>query len=52
LITLLSTLVVGDSVFELKQEEAVRQLDSMVIEPQAAIKSIKLIPMGEVTNVV
>ena len=29
-----------------------RQLDSMVIEPQAAIKAIKLIPMGEVTNVV
>ena len=52
LITLLSTLGVGDNVFELKQEEAVRQLDSMVTEPQAAIKAIKLIPMGEVTNVV
>ena len=52
LITLLSTLGVGDSVFELKQEEAVRQLNSMVTEPQAAIKAIKLIPMGEVTNVV
>ena len=52
LITLLSTLGVGDNVFELKQEEAVRQLNSMVTEPQAAIKAIKLIPMGEITNVV
>ncbi|RCV08264.1 hypothetical protein SETIT_1G312100v2 [Setaria italica] len=52
LITLLSTLGVGDSVFESKQEEAVRQLNRMLTEPQAAIEAIKLIPMGEVTNMV
>lgn len=52
LITLLSTLGVGNNVFELKQEEAVRQLDRMVIEPQAAHEAVELMPMGEVTNVV
>ncbi|CAO2040760.1 unnamed protein product [Urochloa humidicola] len=52
LITLLSTLGVRDNIFELKQEEAVQQLNRMVIEPQAAIEAIKLIPMGEVTNIV
>ncbi|OEL35769.1 RNA-dependent RNA polymerase 1 [Dichanthelium oligosanthes] len=52
LITLLSTLGVSDSVFESKQEEAVRQLNRMVTEPQAAIEAIELMPMGEVTNVV
>ncbi|KAF8729529.1 hypothetical protein HU200_017470 [Digitaria exilis] len=52
LITLLSTLGVGDSVFELKQEEVVRQLNRMVNEPQAAIAEIELMSMGEVTNVV
>nr|TKW41465.1 hypothetical protein SEVIR_1G318000v2 [Setaria viridis] len=52
LITLLSTLGVGDSFFESKQEEAVRQLNRMVTEPQAAIEAIKVIPMGEVTNMV
>ncbi|XP_062222084.1 probable RNA-dependent RNA polymerase 1 [Phragmites australis] len=52
LITLLSTLGVRDSVFELKQEEAVRQLNRMVTEPQAAIEAIELMPMGQITNVV
>ncbi|PUZ77534.1 hypothetical protein GQ55_1G380000 [Panicum hallii var. hallii] len=52
LITLLSTLGVSGSVFELKQEEAIRQLNRMVTEPQAAIEAIELMPMGEVTNVV
>jgi RNA-dependent RNA polymerase len=52
LITLLSTLGIGDSVFESKQQEAVMQLNRMVTEPQAAIEAIKLIPMGEVTNMV
>ncbi|KAM3243573.1 hypothetical protein ACQJBY_055491 [Aegilops geniculata] len=52
LITLLSTLGVRDSIFELKQQEAVKQLNRMVAEPQAAIDAIELMPMGEVTNVV
>jgi RNA-dependent RNA polymerase len=50
LITLLSTLGVQDRIFELKQEEAVRQLNRMVTEPQAAIEAIELMPMGEITN--
>ncbi|VAI60597.1 unnamed protein product [Triticum turgidum subsp. durum] len=52
LITLLSTLGVRDNIFELKQQEAVKQLNRMVTEPQAAIDAIELMPMGEVTNVV
>ncbi|XP_006647856.1 probable RNA-dependent RNA polymerase 1 [Oryza brachyantha] len=52
LITLLSTLGVRDSVFELKQKEAVNQLNRMVTEPQAAIEAIELMPMGEITNAV
>ncbi|GJM86772.1 hypothetical protein PR202_ga02662 [Eleusine coracana subsp. coracana] len=52
LITLLSTLGVRDIVFELKQEEAVRQLNRMVAEPQAAIEAIEFMPMGEITNTV
>ncbi|KAG2661375.1 hypothetical protein PVAP13_1KG502600 [Panicum virgatum] len=52
LITLLTTLGVSGNVFELKQEEAVRQLNRMVTEPQAASEAIELMPMGEVTNVV
>ncbi|KAJ1280935.1 hypothetical protein BS78_04G270300 [Paspalum vaginatum] len=52
LITLLSTLGVRDNVFELKQEEAIMQLNRMVTEPQAAREAIELMPMGEVTNVV
>ncbi|WVZ73766.1 hypothetical protein U9M48_022042 [Paspalum notatum var. saurae] len=52
LITLLSTLGVRDNVFELKQEEAIKQLNRMVTEPQAAREAIELMPMGEVTNVV
>uniref|UniRef100_A0A0E0CR57 RNA-dependent RNA polymerase n=1 Tax=Oryza meridionalis TaxID=40149 RepID=A0A0E0CR57_9ORYZ len=52
LITLLSTLGVRDSVFEQKQEEAVNELNKMVTEPQAAVKAIELMPMGEITNVV
>jgi len=52
LITLLSTLGVGDNVFELKQKEAIKQLNRMVTEPQAAREAVELMPMGEVTNVV
>ncbi|VAI60605.1 unnamed protein product [Triticum turgidum subsp. durum] len=52
LITLLSTLGVRDSIFELKQQEAVKQLNRMVAEPQAAIGAIELMPMGEITNIV
>ncbi|CAN6280057.1 unnamed protein product [Urochloa humidicola] len=52
LITLLSTLGVSGNVFELKQGEAVKQLNRMVTEPQAAREAIELMPMGEVTNVV
>lgn len=52
LITLLSTLGVIDSIFELKQQEAVQQLNRMVAEPQAAIDAIELMPMGEITNIV
>uniref|UniRef100_A0A3B6PNK3 RNA-dependent RNA polymerase n=1 Tax=Triticum aestivum TaxID=4565 RepID=A0A3B6PNK3_WHEAT len=52
LITLLSTLGVRDSIFELKQQEAVKQLNRMVAEPQAAIDAIELMPMGEITNIV
>lgn len=52
LITLLSTLGVSDNVFELKQKEALRQLNRMVTEPQAAREAVELMPMGEVTNVV
>uniref|UniRef100_A0ACD5Z573 Uncharacterized protein n=1 Tax=Avena sativa TaxID=4498 RepID=A0ACD5Z573_AVESA len=52
LITLLSTLGVRDNIFELKQQEAVKQLNRMVTEPQAAIEAIELMPMGEITNIV
>uniref|UniRef100_A0A0D9VKR2 RNA-dependent RNA polymerase n=1 Tax=Leersia perrieri TaxID=77586 RepID=A0A0D9VKR2_9ORYZ len=52
LITLLSTLGVRDSVFELKQKEAVNQLNRMVTEPQAAMEAIELMPMGEITSAV
>jgi RNA-dependent RNA polymerase len=52
LITLLSTLGVRDNIFELKQQEAVKQLNRIVTEPQAAIEAIELMPMGEITNIV
>jgi RNA-dependent RNA polymerase len=52
LITLLSTLGVRDNIFELKQQEAVKQLNKMVTEPQAAIEAIERMPMGEITNIV
>ncbi|KQK02024.1 hypothetical protein BRADI_3g59910v3 [Brachypodium distachyon] len=52
LITLLSTLGVRDDIFELKQQKAVKQLNRMVTEPQAAFEAIELMPMGEITNVV
>jgi len=52
LITLLSTLGVRDNIFELKQQEAVKQLNRIVSEPQAAIDAIELMPMGEITNIV
>jgi RNA-dependent RNA polymerase len=52
LITLLSTLGVSDNIFERKQQEAVKQLNRMVTEPQAAIEAIELMPMGEITNTV
>ncbi|CAM0944297.1 unnamed protein product [Alopecurus aequalis] len=52
LITLLSTLGVRDDIFDRKQKEAVKQLNRMVTEPQAAIDAIELMPMGEITNIV
>jgi RNA-dependent RNA polymerase len=52
LITLLSTLGVRDNIFDLKQQEAVKQLNRIVSDPQAAIEAIELMPMGEITNIV
>uniref|UniRef100_A0ACD5Y0E2 Uncharacterized protein n=1 Tax=Avena sativa TaxID=4498 RepID=A0ACD5Y0E2_AVESA len=52
LITLLSTLGVRDSIFELKQREAVERLNRMTIEPQAAIDAVEVMPMGQISNTV
>ncbi|XP_051188557.1 probable RNA-dependent RNA polymerase 1 [Lolium perenne] len=52
LISLLSTLGVRDSIFELKQREAVERLNRMITEPQAAIEAVELTPMGEISNTI
>jgi RNA-dependent RNA polymerase len=50
IITLLSTLGVRDVVFELKQDEAVDQLNKILTDPRKAIEAVKLMPPGETTN--
>ncbi|XP_078177301.1 putative RNA-dependent RNA polymerase 1 [Carex rostrata] len=50
LITLLSTLGVRDAIFELKQEEAVVQLNLVVTDPSKAIEAVELMSPGETTN--
>lgn len=51
LITLLSTLDVKDHVFEMKQEEAVKQLDSILTDPLMAQEALELMLPGENTNI-
>ncbi|XP_008812977.2 probable RNA-dependent RNA polymerase 1 [Phoenix dactylifera] len=51
LITLLSTLGVRDWNFEMKQEEAVNQLDKILTDPVRAQEAIELMPSGETTSV-
>lgn len=51
LITLLSTLGVRDRIFEMKQEEAVDQLDKILTDPERAREAIELMYQGETTNV-
>ncbi|KAJ4764056.1 RNA-dependent RNA polymerase [Rhynchospora pubera] len=50
LITLLSTLGVGDLVFKLKQEEAVDQLNQVLTDPKRAYEAVELMSPGETTN--
>ncbi|KAJ1704534.1 hypothetical protein LUZ63_004313 [Rhynchospora breviuscula] len=50
LITLLSTLGVRDIVFELKQEEAVDQLNQVLTDPKGAYEAVELMSPGETTN--
>ena len=51
LITLLSTLGVKDHVFEKKQKEAVKRLDSILTDPLRAQDELELIFPGEFTNI-
>ncbi|KAH7656048.1 RNA-directed RNA polymerase protein [Dioscorea alata] len=51
LITLLSTLGVGDDVFESKQTEAVERLDKILEDPANAREAIEMMSQGETTNV-
>ncbi|KAA8532480.1 hypothetical protein F0562_032520 [Nyssa sinensis] len=51
LITLLSTLGVGDHVFEKKQREAVGQLDTILTDPLRAQEALELMSPGENTNI-
>ncbi|XP_057961725.1 probable RNA-dependent RNA polymerase 1 [Malania oleifera] len=51
LVTLLSTLGVSDHVFEEKQREAIKQLDSMLKDPLKAQETLELMPIGENTNI-
>ncbi|GAB4833822.1 multidrug resistance protein [Ancistrocladus abbreviatus] len=51
LITLLSTLGVGDHVFENKQREAVDQLDAILTDPFRAYKALELMSPGENSNI-
>lgn len=51
LITLLSTLGVEDHVFEIKQREAVDQLDTILKDPLRAQDALELMSPGENTNI-
>ncbi|KAL7000847.1 multidrug resistance protein [Sarracenia purpurea var. burkii] len=51
LITLLSTLGVGDYVFEMKQREAVEQLDTILTDPLRAQEALELMSPGENSNI-
>ncbi|XP_020089659.1 probable RNA-dependent RNA polymerase 1 [Ananas comosus] len=51
LITLLSTLGIRDSIFEVKQEAAVNQLDKILTDPEMAYEAVELMSPGETTNV-
>ncbi|XP_020089657.1 probable RNA-dependent RNA polymerase 1 isoform X1 [Ananas comosus] len=51
LITLLSTLGISDSIFEMKQEAAVNQLDKILTDPEMAYEAVELMSPGETTNV-
>lgn len=51
IITLLSTLGVRDSAFERRQQEAVAQLDEILVDPLRAQEALDLMAPGESTNV-
>ncbi|CAH8353817.1 unnamed protein product [Eruca vesicaria subsp. sativa] len=51
LITLLSTLGVGDDVFEKKQREVVNQLDAILTDPLEAFEALGLMAPGENTKI-
>ncbi|KAJ4710077.1 RNA-dependent RNA polymerase [Melia azedarach] len=51
LITLLSTLGVGDNVFERKQKDCVAQLDAVLTNPVKAYEALELMSSGENTDV-
>ncbi|KAI3467225.1 hypothetical protein Pfo_023888 [Paulownia fortunei] len=51
IITLLSTLGVRDHVFEKKQQEAVAQLDDILVDPLTAVEALDLMPPGENTDI-
>ncbi|KAL8518485.1 hypothetical protein ACS0TY_009748 [Phlomoides rotata] len=51
IITLLSTLGVRDHVFEMRQTEAVAQLDAILVDPLKAEEALDLMAPGEYTNI-
>ncbi|KAL8518483.1 hypothetical protein ACS0TY_009746 [Phlomoides rotata] len=51
IITLLSTLGVRDHVFEMRQREAVAQLDAMLVDPLKAEETLDLMAPGECTYI-
>ncbi|KAG9445031.1 hypothetical protein H6P81_016371 [Aristolochia fimbriata] len=51
LITLLSTLGVKDSVFEIKQQQAVEQLDAVLKDPIKAQEALEVMSPGENTRI-
>jgi RNA-dependent RNA polymerase len=50
-ITLLSTLGVGDHIFQRKQKEAIAQLNAILTDPSSAQEALELMAPGESTNV-
>ncbi|CAH9146430.1 unnamed protein product [Cuscuta epithymum] len=52
LVTLLSTLGIKDAVFELKQKEAVAQLNEILTNPAKAAEALELMAPGENTNII